>query len=202
MALTFRDDFANFCQKSKDIVLNIIYGIHTLFGKDEYAKGKLMWLKLFPNLYPVDDMINCYGSEDEYFYIKTRHFTKTAFSSECSNPYCTMPVSIQGGTIVSYSQREQCTTAKTISDAVSHWFENNQSKKCTKATCAGVRKYTARHFINGFPPILPIEISNCPWILTDDLQLGGISYILYGGYIQQGSTFYKPHQGPSRLDIV
>jgi hypothetical protein len=150
-----------------------------LFSEGEFAKGKLLWLKEFPNLEVQNGMIDCYGTEDEFFFIKLRHLTETAFTSKCSKRDCTLPVTTLSGTIVAYCSDKDC-TAKTLSGAVSHWMKSKGGKKGTKPNCSGVRKHSPRHFVNGLPHILPIEVSNCQFAITNTLQLEGTAYTLAG----------------------
>ena len=185
---TFHHDFTNFCRDSDDVILNTLYRIHTLFGEGEFAQGKLMWLNLFSSISIQDGGIDCFGSEDEYFYIKMHHFTQTAFTSTCNNPECMMPVSIQSGRIISYPMKDQC-SGKTLSKALSHWIKNKRSKQCTKGNCTGRREHGKRYFVNGVPPVLPLDVSNCPWAITPNLQLCDFDYILAGVSYSRGAHF-------------
>ena len=198
VALTDNEGLETLFRTSSDPVLNRLHRIHKRFERGDFSGGKYLWYEQFPELVRVGcDTIDSYGAEDDYFFNKLKLQTQTVFESVCSNSDCQYPCVVMNGTIITHSPADDCGDASSFQESINHWIKNKKSKRCTKQSngginqqCNGVRHYREREFVHeSAPAILPIDVSNCPWHIPNQLNVKKQKYTLAGITYGNGGHF-------------
>jgi hypothetical protein len=191
--LTSRADLEVSFKESNNSTYKLLYKIHKLFQSRKYAQGKYIWFQQFTE-FTHTLTINSFGGEDQFFFSKFRDTTSTVFQSSYNNGSCPQPASVHYGVIITFSPAESC-QLNSLGDAVAHWFKNEKTKPCTQMStgnmrCSGVRTYEERCFMeNHPPPLIPIDISNCPFHINDELIVKDARYRLLGVTYGSGGHF-------------
>jgi hypothetical protein len=117
VALSDDDELESSFRMSNDPVLNRLYNIHKAFQRGDFFGGEYLWFEQFPELITSNDnIIDSFGGEDDFFFCKLQHQTRTVFTNVCSNLECRNPSIPMTGKIVTYSPAENCGEATSFQD--------------------------------------------------------------------------------------
>lgn len=99
--LTNRADLRRYFEQSPLPVYRRLLEVHKAFSEGQYAQGKLVWFRLFQAFDEVK-RIDAHGSEDEYFFSRTRDITSTVYTSKCSAEDCPCPEAVHTGSVICF----------------------------------------------------------------------------------------------------
>ena len=145
----------------------ILTDVHKLFDKKQYTKGKLLWLRQFPQFHG-EGRWDCFGSEQDLFFCMMSVFITSVYTTTCSNAStCSMPVTVKQCTSICLSWPDNCHI--TFQDSIDEWYKNcHKPSRCrsvhveTGASCTGEVSTSRRQPVMADPPMVYFEVDLCP----------------------------------------
>ena len=118
------------------------------------------------------DQWNTEGSECEFSYVKLKPMLSNTYTSTCS-ANCSQKVLLFSSQIVTFTEHD----VNTLEEGIASWLAQKRLQPCSKKQldtdiqCIGQRKLSERVFIEGMPPLLPLEVANCSFPIPHRLTL-------------------------------